>query len=370
MKRLLLVAAMLVALCAPMADAAVPLGAHVSQITFGSKAHGMHLVGTTAYVALENGMAIVDLQNPLAPALLGKLPASTALRSESVIVSGRYAYLASSVSGLVVADVLNPAAPAVLVKLKVNGGLWDVAIKDGIIYGVSLFGEMYLFDARGTRASAPVQMKVIGLPAWGSAGGDKVNLQRLRDQVTTGNGRGTDVTVAGNWVFAVEWAYGRLYAWDATNATAPVFAGTHYAPYLLRVEADVANDTVYMLSAYSTPSGIYTVPISKLSPLISTRHATCAECSYLKSLSAVDQGGMAAVPGFRQLIWAGGKGLGEAHVVNVDNPSAMIDQVNGTIGNHGVAMAATMGLAALNDYLIITAGLLGLRVYHVPELTP
>jgi len=370
MKRLLLVAAILVALCAPVADAAVPLGAPVSQLTFGSKAHGMHLVGTRAYVALENGMAIVDMQNPLAPALLGKLPASTALRSEAVLVNGRYAYLASSVSGLVVADVLNPAAPVVLTKLKVTGGLWDVAIKDGVIYGVSLYGEMYLFDARGALASAPVQIKVLGLPAWGSAGGDKVNLQRLRDQVTTGNGRGTGVTVAGDWVFAVEWAYGRLYAWDATNAAAPVFAGTHYAPYLLKAVADVANDTVYMLSAYSTPSGIYTVPISKLDPLVSTRHATCAECSYLKSLSAVDQGGLAAVPGFRHIIWAGGKGLGEAHVVNVETPTAMVDEVNGTLGSHGVAMAATMGLATLDEYVIITAGLLGLRVYHVQELGP
>ena len=54
----------------------------------------------------------------------------------------------------------------------------------------------------------------------------------------------------------------------------------------------------------------------------------------------------------------------------VDISTAMIDEVNGTVGSHGVAMAATMGLAALDEYVIITAGLLGLRVYHVQELGP
>ena len=374
MKRLLLAVAILVALGAPMADAAVPLDTTPTSLTFGSKAHGLHLVGTRAYVALENGMAIVNLQNPLAPALLGKLPASTALRSEAVVVSGDYAYLASSVSGLIVANVSNPAAPTVVTTRKTYGGLWDVAIKNGVIYGVSLYGEMYVFDARGGLASAPVQIKVLGLPAWASVGGDKVYTAKLRAGVTTGNARATGVTAAGDWIFAVEWAYGRLYAWDASDAANPVYAGTHYAPYVLKAVADVANDTVYMLSAFGTPSGIYTFPISKLDPLISTRHATCAECKYLKSLSAVDQGGLGAAPGFSHILWAGGKGLGEAHVVRLDTPTAMVDEVNGPLGSHGVAMAATMGLASLNvggqSYLIITAGLLGLRVYQVPELAP
>ena len=373
MRQFFLTAALLVALCVPVADAATALGPPDSQLALPGKAHGLHIVGTKAYVALENGLAIVNLQNPLAPTLLGKVPPLTKWRSEAVTVKGTLAYLASPVSGLVVVNVANAAAPTVVTNKLVSGGLWDVAIKDDVVYAVSFNGEMYLFDIAGAKATAPVQIKVIGLPAWASVGGDAVNTKRLRDGATTGNGRGTGVSVAGPYVFAVEWAYGRLYMWDASNATQPVFAGTHYAPYTLKAVADVDNDVVYMLSAFGTPSGIYTVPISKLDPFTSTRHATCAECSFLKSLMAVDQGGLAAAPGFGHLVWAGGKGLGEALVVSVDPtppPPTMVDEVNGTLGSHGVALAGTMGVGAIGDYMVVTAGWLGLRVYHVPGLAP
>jgi hypothetical protein len=233
---------------------------------------------------------------------------------------------------------------------------------------------MYVFDI-GADPAAPAQKKVIGLPAWGSASGDAVNLRRLRDGATTGNGRGTGVTVAADLLFAVEWAYGRVYAWDVAGVLEqnPKFAGTHYVPYTLKVVADVENDVVYLLSAYGPASGIYTVPISKLDPFISTRHQTCAECAYLKSLQAVDQGGLAAAPGFAHLVWAGGKGAGEAHVVSVDPtppPPVMVDEVNGTIGAHGVALAGTLGVGTVGDHVVITAGWLGLRVYQVPGLAP
>jgi hypothetical protein len=369
----LLGAALLVALCVPVADAAIPLGPPDGQLALPGRAHGLQIVGTKAYVALENGLAIVDLQNPLAPTLLGKVPPLTKWKSEAVAVKGTIAYLASPVSGLIVVNVQNPAAPFVVTNRYVYAGLGDVAIKGDVVYGVSGAGEMYVFDIAGTKATTPVQHKVIGLPAWGLPGGDKVNLQRLQSGATSGNGRGTGVTVAGPLVLAVEWGYGRVYAWDASDALNPVFAGTHYAPYTLKVVADFDGDVIYMLSAYGTASGIYTVPISKLDPSISTRHATCAECGFLKSLQGVDMGGLAAVPGFNHLVWAGGKGAGEAHVVSVDpstTPPTMVDEVNGPIGSHAVAMASAMGVGALGDYVVITAGILGMRVYHVPGLAP
>lgn len=376
MTRLIAMVVLASALWASAAGAApVSLGAPVGTLALPGKAHGVHLVSTLAgrtlaYIATENGMAIADVTTPNSPFLVGNLPPSAALRSEAVVVSasGDYAYLASPPTGLIVVDVRTPSLPRVVATRRTYYGLWDVTVKDHVIYGVSFAGEMYLFDIEGTRAAAPLQIKVLGLPGWGSAGGDTINLAKLRSGTTTGNAKATGVSVSGNYVFAVDWGYGRLYAWDASDPEHPVFAGTHYAPYLLKAVA--VNNVVYMLSAYGPASGIYTVPISLLDPYISTRHATCAQCRFLKSLSAVDQGGLEAVPGGSRIVWGGGKGVGELHVVNVETPT-MVYEVNDDLGGaHAVSLAGTVGLAPMGDYLIVTAGLLGLQVYLAPMLAP
>jgi hypothetical protein len=371
MRRFIAAAFILGALLSVRAEAAAPIGNPVATLSLSAKAFSLQLVGDLAYIATGTGMVIVNVATPTTPTIVGRVPASTAYRSEAVVVNGSYAYLASPVSGLVVVDITNLASPKVVATRRVSGGLWDITLKDHVLYGVSFGGEMFLFDIEGpTKAKAPVQIKVLGLPAWASAGGDATNIQRLKDQVTTGNAKSAAVATAGKYVFAADWAYGRLYAWDATDPEQPVFAGTHYAPYILQVVPDLANDVIYMLSAFGSVSGIYTMPISLLDPDVATRHATCAACGYLRSLFAVDMGGLAAVPGGDRIVWAGGKGAGEVHVVNVQTPTAMVDEFNGTIGSHGVPMASSMGLATKGDYLILSAGLLGLRIYHVPTLAP
>ena len=369
MRSLFAAALLITALLATPAAAVSPLGPPVTTLGLSAKAHGAHLVGNLLYVATETGMVVVDVSTPTAPTIAGRvLPVSSAYRSEAVVVNGPYAYLASPGGGLLVVEL---ATLKVVTQRRVSGGLWDVAVKDNVIYAVSFSGEMYLFDADGpTNARAPVQIKMLGLPAWAHPGLDGSQMARLQSGVTTGNAKATGVSVAGNYVFATDWAYGRLYMWDATDPRQPAFAGTHYAPYVLKAYADLANDVVYMLSAFGTPSGIYTVPFSLLNPSTGSRHATCASCGYLKSNFAVDQGGMALVPGGQRIIWAGGKGNGEAHVVNVTTPTAMVDEASSPIGPHAVALAGTMGLAASGDYMFVTAGVLGLQVYHVPNLAP
>ncbi len=178
------------------------------------------------------------------------------------------------------------------------------------------------------------------------------------------------MSVSGNHLFAVDWNYGRLYYYDVTTATNPVFRGTHYAPYLLRVVGDAERGVVYMLSAYGRTSGLYTVPISILSPMLSTRHETCAVCGYLKSTGNIDQGGVGAVVGGRYAFFAGGKGAGgEVHVVDTTDADTLVDAASTTIGTHNVKLAETMGLQARGDILYLAAGATGVQVLTFPGLS-
>jgi len=365
----LLAALALVASLAVQASADGPLS---SPTTFDlpSKTHDVEVVGTLAYVATEAGLSILNVTTPSSPSLVGATTPSTANRANAVAVSGSWAYMAGPSAGLIVVNVANPAAPVVRAKKAVSGGLWDVAVHptDPVVYGVSLYGEMYVFDV--SSPLAPTVVKVIGLPAWASAGGDAVNLQRLRDGVTSGNGRITGVSVAGpNHLFAVEWAYGRLYYFDISTPLAPEFAGTHYAPYLLKAFADLSRDVVFMVSGYGSLSGLYSVPISILSPFASTRYNACSQCGYLKSLFAIDMGDL-VIASDRYVAYGGGKGNGEFHVVDVTVPTAMADVASTTIGPHAVAMAHGMGMAVRGDYVLVAAGNLGIKIYHYPGLTP
>jgi hypothetical protein len=195
--------------------------------------------------------------------------------------------------------------------------------------------------------------------------------------VTSGNAKATGITVAGNHLFATDWNYGRIYYYDVTNPRQPVFSGTHYAPFILRVEADPDRDVVYMLSAYAATSGIYTVPISELGPTHSTRHSTCDRCRYLKSNFGIDQGGLGISPGRGHIFYAGGK-VGELHIVEVTvtqsqppffDPPEMETVASSAIGPHRVSLAQTMGLQASGDYLYFAAGATGIQIFRFPGVS-
>jgi LVIVD repeat len=338
----------------------------VNTVALGTAAHDIVLEGNLAYVATDAGLMILDLANPAFPVVRGSAAISGSGKSIGLHVEGGYAYLACQNAGLQVFDVSNPDAPTLVAVRKVIGAVWDVAVKDHIAYVVSFSGELYLFDI--TVPTNPVQIRMIGLPAWRSPAGDAANLTKLNNYVTSGNAKATGVSVAGSHLFATDWAYGRLYYYDVTNAGQPVFAGTHDAPFILRAEADPVRDVVYMLSASGGVSGIYTVPISALGPTHSTRHSTCGVCGYLKSNYGIDMGGLGIVPGGRYMFYAGGK-VGEFHVVDVTDPAHMQNVASTTIGPHRVQLAQTMGLQAFGDYLYFAAGATGIQVFTFPGLS-
>jgi hypothetical protein len=250
-----------------------------------------------------------------------------------------------------------------------NPYAWAAAVKDDVLYVSTATGKLLVFSIADP--AHPVLLKTIGLPAWRSASLDATNLPKLNSYTTTGNAKATDVTVIGDMLFTVDWAYGRLYYYDVGTPTSPVFRGTHYAPYILKAQADPARDVVYMLSAYGTASGIYTVPISQLAPDRSTYHDTCSACGFLKSLGGIDQGGMHVVSGRHYLVYGGGRNNGELHaVVTSDpNPAVMTDGAVTAIGPHMVPTEFSMGMKMSGDLVYAAAGVLGLQVYQFPGLS-
>ena len=101
---------------------------------------------------------------------------------------------------------------------------------------------------------------------------------------------------------------------------------------------------------------------------VSSRYNDCpvpTVCGYgyLKSDFAIDQGDL-AIGGGNYVVYAGGKGAGELHVVNVQGVPAMVnaDTHDDGIGLHGVGMAHGMAIRTQGDYIFQAAGVRGLQV--------
>ena len=341
----------------------------LTTVPVGSVTHDIDLQGDFMYVATDAGLTVVDVSALPGgdPVVRGSVSIGGSLGTQGVEVRGQYAYLAGGAFRVV--DISDPDNP-VVVATRSAYYAYDVALKDNVAYVGSLAGELYLFDI--TTPTNPAQFKVLGLPAWKSPGADPQGLASLNSYVTQGNAKCTGVTVIGNKLFATEWGYGRIYYYDVTDPESPVFSGTHYAPYILKVDADLDRDVIYMLSAYLSQSGIYTVPISRLHPNFPSYHANCVECSYLASTVPVvglDQGGMALGEGGGYLVYGGGRNNGEFHVVDVGDPSAMTYAATVPIGPHGVGLASSMGARISGDLAYFAAGALGVQIYQFPGLS-
>ena len=346
------------------AEAQGPLALEAS-LNLGSRAHDLVLndEGNLAYVATDLGLRIVDISNPNAPTLVGSL--NLGGRSLGIARIGSFVFVAAMGADLKVVDVASPSAPALVFSKAIAGNAWDVAIKDGIAYVSTFSGQVYLFEL----APNLPQIDVLGLPAWSSAGQDATNLAKLSNYITTGNAKVAGVSVSGNNLFAVDWNYGRKYHYDVTDARNPIFRGTHYAPFLLRIEGDAEGSAVYSLSAYGGTSGIYSLAIAPLPPstppfaAYSTRSATCgAICDYFKSPNT-DFGGLTVTSNSRYVVYIAGKGTGVVQVLDVSDPANILNAGSLPIGAHGSRTGESMGVQTRGDFIYTAAGLVGLQVF-------
>jgi hypothetical protein len=344
------------------ASAAGPLTL-VDSLSLGARAHDIAIADGRAYVAIDTGLVILDLANPVGPVELGSVSTGSGTVTQGVEVQGAHAYLASREAGVHVVNVANPAAPVIVGVKRFPQPVWDVAVRGTFVYAVTSGGYLYVLDV--SNPASPRQVKVIGLVAWGSPKHDAIQLKKLNAHVTRGNAKAMGVTVVGDKLFTCDWGYGRAYYYDVSNPASPVFRGTHRAPFILRVAADPARDVLYMLGAYARQfSGIHTVPISQLSQTRSTDYLNCPACRFLKANAQIDMGGLGLSPGGKHLFYGGG--LQEFHVVDVSDPALLHDIGFADTGPHGLGLAEIMGFASHGDHIYVAAGAAGLQIYSLP----
>jgi hypothetical protein len=212
-----------------------------------------------AYVVTDAGLQVVDLSDLPAgpPRLRGAI--NLGIRGLGIALNGDHVYVANQTRDLQIVNISDPDHPRLVATRLLPGGAWDVALKDDratggplIAYVASFGGELYVIDV--TDSLNPQVIRVLGLNGWGSAAHDAMQLARLMAYNPKGGGKVTGVSVSGNRLAGVEWAYGREYYYDITDAANPVFVGTHYAPFTFRVKVDPAGQTVYSLSAFGSPN--------------------------------------------------------------------------------------------------------------------
>jgi hypothetical protein len=358
-------ALLLVILTLTAAEAAGPLSQIGSWQSLGSRAHDIVIQGDFAYVVTDLGLKIVDL-TPL-PGAPPDVRGSVALGGKSlgITIAGSYVYTANVSKDLQIVDVSDPDAPVLVKSKTLPGTSWDVAVKDNIAYVASMNGELYLIDV--SNPLNPVQIDVLGLLAWSHPGSDATNIAKLNNYVTAGSAKVTGVSVVGDRLFATDFNYGRIYYYNVAQANNPVFAGTHYAPFILRVDGDPAGEAVYGYSTFGGTSGIYSVLLSTMGPSFSTRHNTCGTgCDYLVS-PQTDYGGLAVSANGRYVMFIGGK-QGSVRVADVTDPTNMTTAGSVSIPAHGAKTAESLGVAQYGEYIIAAGGLLGVGVFHFPGL--
>jgi len=336
---------------------------YVTTLPLGAKAHDIALQEDLAYVATDKGLTILDISNPASPTIRSSI--ANLGSNQGVAVKGQYAYLASRYSGLEVVDVSDPDAPRIVATRKLGGQAWGVAVKDNIAYVVAFTGTLNLFDI--SDPLAPRKIRTIGLIKWVNPAGDADNLQKLNDLSGGGNALVTGVSVTGNALVTQDWGLGRLYYYDVTDAAHPRFAGTHYAPFLLKAEADPERDVVYMLGAYGGFSGIFSVPISAMSPTHSTRYDQCSSCSFLR-FDPITQGGLAVSTGGRYVLSVGG-GRAQFNVVDAADTASLKIAASARVGKAQVKSAESMGVANRGNYIYLAVGIFGIQVYLFPGVS-
>lgn len=131
MRRLL---AALTALLALNAGASLATAQELEYLTsaYWAHAYGVKVVDQYAYCAYLNGLVILDVSKPQAPALVSRVYCEGG--GHDVDVWGGYAFLADDVAGLQVIDVSDPCHPSIVARYDTPGHASSVKIVDGYAY--------------------------------------------------------------------------------------------------------------------------------------------------------------------------------------------------------------------------------------------
>ncbi|MCY2987934.1 MAG: leucine-rich repeat domain-containing protein, partial [Planctomycetota bacterium] len=209
------------------------IGGTIGEFTAVTYANGL------VYAATYNGLAILDVSNPAAPALRGTYSTDTAF---GVQVVGTLAYVADGYNGLLVIDVCNPVAPVLQGTYNTPGSAQGVQVVGTLAYVADGSSGLQVIDV--SNSAAPVLLgtynttgnalavQVVGTLAYVADGGSGLQVVDVSNPAapmlrgtynTTGTAYG--VSVVGTLAYVADEASG-LQVIDVSNPAAPVLRGT------------------------------------------------------------------------------------------------------------------------------------------------
>ncbi len=180
--------------------------------------------GDYAYVAggFTFDLAIIDIADPANPLLMSTL--DSLFRSEDVVVSGDYAYMAWSVGGLATVNISDPFNPAVVSVIQTHQYAHNLVVRDSLIYLANCARGLRIFDV-----SDPSNPDSLG--KFDSLYADEAN----------------GIEVIGNTAYLTEW-YGGLWILDISNPLMPAFVGNYPTRNVRTRDIKVSGHYAYLLS--------------------------------------------------------------------------------------------------------------------------
>jgi len=220
---------------------------------------GVAVVGGYAYVAADfSGLQVIDVSNPVAPAIVGSV--DTPDRAMSVTVAGSYAFVADLESGLQIIDVTDPSSPEIVGNVSAGFYALDVAVVGPHAY-VAYETGLVVIDVTNPLSpsivgsvdtpSVAYSVVVAGSHAYvadGSSGLQVIDITNPASPAIVGSadtpGSAGDVAVSDTHAFISD-GYSGLQVIDITDPTSPTIVGSVAAPYRFGTVA-VADLYVYV----------------------------------------------------------------------------------------------------------------------------
>jgi len=124
----------------------------VTSITGLQYAVGIDISGSIAAVADYDGMSLIDISNPVIPAVLSHI--QTPGRAAGIAVTDKYAFVADWFEGLHIIDITDRVNPVILSSTKLKGWAIDVSVNNGYAYVCCVNGGLYTVDIHNPESPA------------------------------------------------------------------------------------------------------------------------------------------------------------------------------------------------------------------------
>ena len=202
---------------------------------YASLSNRLSIVDGYAYIASnDKGLQVIDISNPLAPALASSV--DTPGSSYDVSVTEGYAFVADAANGLQVIDISNPLVPVLVSSVDTPGTALGVSIASGYAFVADSSSGLQVIDI--SNPLAPVLVSSVDTP-----------------------GSARKVSVSNGYAYVAD-GYSGLEVIDISNPSSPVIVGNLYVtgyPYANYVRI---FDNFAYLAASSIGAGLYIIDIS------------------------------------------------------------------------------------------------------------